>query len=139
MYPLISTKSRYAERAEAISEKMRKYTNDSFLNCLFSHFQIYRKQNNITMNFPWCCFLALKWKFSAQQKTYASDMSQKEFTKIINRIYQLTEDAVKFESDAGVILEMRRMIINQTFYQTRLQTFALALSICTTIRWRCSA
>lgn len=128
MYPLIKTNSRYAERAEAISEKMRKYTNDSFLNCLFSHFQTYIKHNNITMNFPWCCFLALKWKFSAEQKTYASDMSQKDFTKIINKIYQLTEDAVKFESEAGVILEMRRMIINQTFYQTRLQTFALALS-----------
>lgn len=128
MHPLIKTKSRYSERAEAISEKMRKYTHDSFLNCLFTHFQTYRRQNNITMNFPWCCFLALKWKFSAEQRSYASDMSQKEFEKIINKIYQLTEDAVKFESEVGVILEMRRMIINQTFYQARLPTFALALS-----------
>lgn len=129
MHLLIKTKGRYPERAKAIYEKLRKYTNDSFLYCLFSHFQTYRSNDkNLVMNFPWCCFLALKWKFSAEQKSYATNMSQNDFIKIINNIYQLTDDVIKFESSTGTILEMRRMIINQSFYQTPLTRFALSLS-----------
>ncbi|XXN66686.1 GapS1 family protein (plasmid) [Enterobacter ludwigii] len=129
MLPLIKTRNRYPERADAIIKKMRSYTNSSFMNCLYAHFQQYRKSDKrLVMNFPWCCFLALKWKFSAVPKEAAAEMSRTDFDAIISRIYQLQDEAADLERKDGILLEMRRMVISQTFYQTDVRLFIMSLS-----------
>lgn len=126
MLPILKTRNRYPERAEAIAKKLRNYTQDSFFQRFYEHFQVYRSgDNKITMNFPWCCFLALKWKFCMPQKLDATEMSRKDFEKIINRTYQLQDEAADLFRNEGIFLEMRRMVINQIFYQTSLRNFVM--------------
>ncbi|WP_429323771.1 GapS1 family protein [Pantoea agglomerans] len=126
MLPTLKTRNRYPERAEAIAKKLRNYTHESFLQCFYEHFQVYRSEDNkITMNFPWCCFLALKWKFCMPQKINATEMSRRDFENIVNRTYQLQDEAADLFRNEGIFLEMRRMVINQSFYQTSLRTFVM--------------
>jgi hypothetical protein len=126
--PTLKTRNRYSERAEAIAKKLQNYTNESFLKRFYEHFQVYRSgDNKISMNFPWCCFLALKWKFCMPQKLDAFEMSFKDFENIINRTYQLQDEAADLFRDDGIFLEMRRMVINQSFYQTSPRTFFMTL------------
>lgn len=128
MLPTLKTSNRYPERAEAIAKKLRNYTYESFLQRFYEHFQEYRRDNRISMNFPWSCFLALKWKFCMPQKLDASEMSRRDFESIVNRTYQLQDEAADLFREEGIFLEMRRMVINQSFYQTSPRTFFMTLA-----------
>ncbi|PVY80215.1 hypothetical protein [Pantoea ananatis] len=129
MLPLLRTRNKYPELASAIIKKLSTYTHESFLRRLFEHFQVYKNPaHGVALNYPWSCFLALKWKFIVPEKERAAVMSEKDFIAVINRIYQLQDEAADLSRVEGIFLEMRRMIVNQTFYQSNVRTHATSLA-----------
>jgi len=108
----------YSIKVDAIKKKLARFKDDDFLKNFYRHFQSLRdKKSGIIANFPWCCFLALKWKFLSMENKDSSHMSYDEFIKIINRIYDLQSEASNFRLESNIILGVRRMMINQFLYQ----------------------
>lgn len=129
MLPLLRTRNRYPEHAGAIIKKLSTYTHESFLRRLYEHFQVYKNPaHGVALNYPWCCFLALKWKFIVPEKERAAVMSERDFVAVINRIYLLQDEATDLYRAEGIFLEMRRMIVNQAFYQSNVRTYATSLA-----------
>ncbi|MBM7345050.1 hypothetical protein [Pantoea coffeiphila] len=125
----IKSRNQYANKVQAIRKKLNTYTHSSFLNQLYIHFQSLRNpQNGLVSNFPWCCFLALKWKYLGDVSSEARDINDREFDKIINRIYALQNDASDLHQMNSIELEIRRMIISQMFYQTPAKAHMHALA-----------
>ncbi|OKP27555.1 GapS1 family protein [Serratia fonticola] len=109
----------YKKRVEKIKKKLSCYSDESFLEKMFLHMKRAREPSNgIISNFPWCCFLALKWKFTVINKKYTSHLSESDFISIINSIYLLQDDAIDLSEDSNAILEMRRYMISQLQYQS---------------------
>ncbi|MFB4224841.1 hypothetical protein ACE1SU_30905, partial [Klebsiella pneumoniae] len=102
----------------AIKKKLSGYDDASFITMMYDHFQtILKPELGISSNFPWCCFLALKWKLSEPLKRNVSPMNKRDFIDIVNRIYNLQNEVSGFFDDKKVLLSLRRMIINQQLYQ----------------------
>lgn len=108
----------YGIKVDAIKNKLKSYNDEDFLTNLFTHFQSIREPKvGVVSNFPWCCFLAMKWKFVEKSKNPTQRMNYDEFIKIINRIYDLQSEASSFGFGDRLILSIRRMMINQLLYQ----------------------
>jgi len=109
----------YSIKVNAIKKKLARFKDYDFLRNFYIHFHSFRdEKTEIISNFPWCCFLALKWKFSFPENRNAENMSYNEFLKIINRIYDLQSEASNFKAESNLILGVRRMMINQLLYQS---------------------
>lgn len=114
----IETVRNYSGKVEAIKKKLSTYDDESFLVNLYQHFQVIRDpQTGIISNFPWCCFLALKWKLTERIKSNPKKMIQRDFIDVINRIYNLQNEVDGIFDNNKVLLSIRRMIINQKLYQ----------------------
>jgi len=138
MLPQIKTHNRYPQHTEAIIKKLRTFTHSSFIIRFYEHFQEYRAtDNSISMNFPWSCFLAMKWKFIESQKKNATEMSKRDFLMIVNRVYELQSEAADLFREEGVLLELRRMIINQVFYQSNPRYYITTLL--RQFKWYCAS
>lgn len=88
----IKTVRNYSGKVEAIKKKLSNYDDESFLVNLFQHFQVIRNpQTGIVSNFPWCCFLALKWKLTEKIKSNPKKMIERDFIGIVNRVYNHSE------------------------------------------------
>lgn len=108
----------YCLKVNAIKKKLARYKDHDFLRNFYRHFHSFRdEKTEIISNFPWCCFLALKWKFSSPKNRSVESMSYHEFVIIINRIYDLQTEASNLNAESNVILGVRRMMINQFLYQ----------------------
>ncbi|MGD8204989.1 GapS1 family protein [Pantoea sp. FN0305] len=108
----------YSIKAKAIKKKLARFKDHDFLENFYRHFHSFRNEKyGIVYNFPWCCFLALKWKFSSPESRNARSMSYSEFVKIINRIYDLQSEASNLNAEDNLILGVRRITINQLLYQ----------------------
>ncbi|ELY3969421.1 hypothetical protein SNN58_004585 [Cronobacter dublinensis] len=104
-------------KVEAIKKKLARYRDEDFLNNFFLHFQNLRdSQARVMANFPWCCFLALKWKYETHSKNN-EPMAYVEFIKLINRIYDLQVEASNLIKGETLFLDLRRMMVNQLLYQ----------------------
>lgn len=122
-FPLqIKTERNYKDKVTAIKKKLIKYTDDSFFNNMYLHFQRIRNtKQGIVSNFPWCCFLALKWKFTETTRSHPIEMRERDFVNIINSIYNLQSDVDGLYDNNKVLLSIRRMIVNQQLYQTSMK------------------
>lgn len=118
-FPLqIKTRKNYSGKVTAIKKKLMSFTDESFFNNMYHHFQVIRNPGDgIMSNFPWCCFLALKWKFSESTKPKAFEMKQKDFIDIVNRIYSLQSEVEGIYDNNKILLSVRRMVVNQKLYQ----------------------
>lgn len=118
-FPLhIKTARNYSGKVTAIKKKLATFTDDSFFNNMYVHFQSIRSpKTGIVSNFPWCCFLALKWKFSEPVRYNAGEMKMKDFIDIVNRIYNLQSEVDGLYDNNKILLSIRRMIVNQKLYQ----------------------
>ncbi|MDU3572763.1 MAG: hypothetical protein E7F77_18260 [Serratia marcescens] len=114
----IKTAKNYKGKVTAIKKKLATFTDESFFKNMYSHFQTIRNPKiGIISNFPWCCFLALKWKFSEPNRYKNSEMKEKDFVDIINRIYNLQSETEGLYDNNKILLSIRRMIVNQKLYQ----------------------
>lgn len=112
-------RNEYSEKVDMIKKKLSTYSDSSFFNNMFIHFQTIRNPEvGVAHNFPWCCFLAMKWKYTTTCKLHPKEMSYDDFVKIINRIYDLQNEAANLPQDDYVLLSLRRMMINQLLYQS---------------------
>lgn len=108
----------YSLKVNAIKNKLARFKDNDFLKNFYIHFHSFRdEKTEISSNFPWCCFLALKWKFSPPENRSAESMSYHDFVIIINRIYDLQIEASNLNVENNLILGIRRMMINQFLYQ----------------------
>ncbi|HBS5247543.1 TPA: hypothetical protein MAJ44_005499, partial [Klebsiella pneumoniae] len=114
----VKVRKDYNGKVVAIKKKLSGYDDASFITMMYDHFQtILKPELGISSNFPWCCFLALKWKLSEPLKRNVSPMNKRDFIDIVNRIYNLQNEVSGFFDDKKVLLSLRRMIINQQLYQ----------------------
>lgn len=122
-FPLqIEIAKKYKEKVFAIKKKLSAYDDDSFFNNMYQHFQRIRDpRTGIVSNFPWCCFLALKWKFTEPSRGTSRIMKEKDFVDIINRIYNLQSEVEGLFDDSKILLSIRRMIVNQQLYQVSMR------------------
>lgn len=112
------TKYSYSIKADAIKRKLARFKGDDFLKLFFKHMHSFVNPDyGVASNYPWCCFLALKWKFTLKENYDAVDMTYNDFIGIINRIYDLQSEAANLKAESNVFLGMRRMMINQFLYQ----------------------
>ncbi|ASY75988.1 GapS1 family protein [Pectobacterium polaris] len=118
-HPLqVKIKKDYKGKVAAIKKKLSTYDDDSFLYNIYQHFQKIREPDyGVTSNFPWCCFLALKWKFTEPLKGRTVSMHERDFIDIVNRIYNLQNEVKDLFDNNKVLLSIRRMLINQKLYQ----------------------
>ncbi|HBS4028881.1 TPA: hypothetical protein MAG76_005538, partial [Klebsiella pneumoniae] len=117
-FPRVKVRKDYNGKVVAIKKKLSGYDDASFITMMYDHFQtILKPELGISSNFPWCCFLALKWKLSEPLKRNVSPMNKRDFIDIVNRIYNLQNEVSGFFDDKKVLLSLRRMIINQQLYQ----------------------
>ncbi|MDU0822580.1 hypothetical protein [Klebsiella pneumoniae] len=117
-FPRVKVRKDYNGKVVAIKKKLSGYDYASFITMMYDHFQtILKPELGISSNFPWCCFLALKWKLSEPLKRNVSPMNKRDFIDIVNRIYNLQNEVSGFFDDKKVLLSLRRMIINQQLYQ----------------------
>ncbi|MDE8557318.1 GapS1 family protein [Pantoea vagans] len=108
----------YSVKVDAIKKKLARFKDHDFLKNFYRHFHSFRdEESGIAANFPWCCFLALKWKFSNLENRDAKSMSYPDFISIVNRIYDLQSEASNFNSEGNLVLGIRRLMINQFLYQ----------------------
>lgn len=108
----------YSQKADEIKKKLSTYSDMSFIRNMFAHFQKIREPKvGIALNFPWCCFLAMKWKYTTKSKIHTHEMSYENFVNIINRIYHLQSEAANLLQDDRVLLSLRRMMVNQLLYR----------------------
>lgn len=108
----------YSIKVNAIKKKLARFKDHDFLQNFYGHFHSFRdEKTGVISNFPWCCFLALKWKFSSPENRSAESMPYNEFVRIINRIYDLQSEASNLNAESNLILGVRRMMINQLLYQ----------------------
>lgn len=108
----------YSIKVNAIKKKLARFKDHDFLKNFYRHFHSFRdERNGIISNFPWCCYLALKWKFSFPENRGTENMPYNDFVMIINRIYDLQSEASNLNAETNVILGVRRMMINQLLYQ----------------------
>lgn len=85
---------------------------------MYQHLGSFRNEGHgVISNFPWCCFLALKWKFSSKPIN-DKELSTREFIDIINRIYKLQDHAMLFYKDKKIFLSIRRIMIPQMLFQS---------------------
>ncbi|EDZ8462062.1 hypothetical protein UM74_18795, partial [Salmonella enterica subsp. enterica serovar Typhimurium] len=93
-FPLqIETPKNYGGKVDSIKKKLSTYDDDSFFNNMYQHFQRIRDpKTGVISNFPWCCFLALKWKFTEKIKSNPKVMKERDFIDIVNRIYNLQSE-----------------------------------------------
>ncbi|OVZ81474.1 GapS1 family protein [Yersinia kristensenii] len=109
---------KYVLELNSIKRKLNRYSDISFLLRMHQHLGTFRnKQHGVILNLPWCCFLALKWKFSANPVNN-KEMSNREFVDIVNRVYRLQEYAISFYKDKQIFLSMRRIMIPQMLFQS---------------------
>ncbi|EQA1209090.1 GapS1 family protein [Escherichia coli] len=109
----------YSIKVDAIKKRLSYFSDVSFLRNFYEHFQKVRDvEVGIVSNFPWCCYLAMKWKFCMKEKKPAKEMSKNDFIDIINLIYNLQLEASNLIVDDKVMLSLRRMVINQLLYQS---------------------
>lgn len=108
---------RYIEKAGQIKLRLRRYTDQSFINALYEYFNASLDNYSFLEKRPWCCFLALKWKLLEPRETYERDISKKEFIGIINLVFDLQSEAGIFEPDKSLDLSMRKFISNQIYFQ----------------------
>lgn len=114
----LMTEISYSIKVESIKKKLARYKDDDFLNNFYNHFQNLRdRQSGAIANFPWCCFLALRWKFEVRSKIN-EPMNYDEFIKIVNRIYDLQAEASNLIHGNTTILDLRRMVVSQLLYQS---------------------
>lgn len=133
----LSTQNKYLQKVVAIKKKLNEYDDESFIRKMYEHFQTIRNpQNGIISNFPWCCFLALKWKLTEPTKIHVKVMTKNDFIKIINKIYNLQTDAMEFLDRSKVLLSIRRMLINQMLYQAPMK--AELDSLARQYHWYCN-
>ncbi|MFG3914029.1 hypothetical protein ACGIYS_20780 [Cronobacter dublinensis] len=118
-FPLqIATANNYRGKVTAIKKKLNTYTDESFISNMYMHFQSIREPGTgVISNFPWCCFLALKWKLSEPMRDKCNKMKMKDFIDIVNRIYNLQSEVEGLYDNNKILLSIRRMIVNQTLYQ----------------------
>lgn len=118
-FPLqIQTAKNYSGKVTSIKKKLNTFTDDSFFKNIYMHFQTIREpKTGIVSNFPWCCFLALKWKLSEPIRHKCNEMEMKDFIHIINRIYNLQSEVEGLYDNNKILLSIRRMIVNQKLYQ----------------------
>ncbi|EAS9889712.1 hypothetical protein EOI67_03020 [Salmonella enterica] len=118
-FPLqIETPKNYGGKVDSIKKKLSTYDDDSFFNNMYQHFQRIRDpKTGVISNFPWCCFLALKWKFTEKIKSNPKVMKERDFIDIVNRIYNLQSEVEGIFDNNKILLSIRRMIINQKLYQ----------------------
>ncbi len=108
----------YSYKANAIKKKLARFKWEDFLTNFYIHLGSFREPKvGVVSNFPWCCFLALKWKFSNKENTDAIKMSYDEFIEIINMVYDLQSEASNLAYETNVILGVRRLLVNQLLYQ----------------------
>lgn len=109
----------YVLELKSIKRKLNRYSDISFLSRMYQHLSSFRnEQHGVISNFPWCCFLALKWKFSSDPIN-DKELSMREFIDIINRIYNLQIYAMSLHKDKRVFLSIRRIMIPQMLFQSR--------------------
>lgn len=109
----------YSLKVGAIKKKLSTYTHGSFVSQMYSHFQMVREPKvGVAMNFPWSCFLAMKWKFTTPMKASVKEMNYSDFVDVINRVYDLQVEASSLIAEEKLLLNIRRMIINQLLYQS---------------------
>ncbi|WP_244140327.1 GapS1 family protein [Pantoea agglomerans] len=122
-FPLqIKTVKNYSGKVTAIKKKLNGYTDDSFLFNMYNHFQTIRNPSNgIVSNFPWCCFLALKWKLTEPNKLESREMKYNDFVNVVNRVYDLQNEVSGLYDNNKILLSIRRMVVNQKLYQTPLK------------------
>lgn len=114
----IETAKNYRGKVEAIKKKLATFTDESFFYNMYHHFQVIRNPRvGIVSNFPWCCFLALKWKFTRPVRSKKYEMKEKDYIDIINRIYNLQNEMEGLYDNSKFLLSIRRMIVNQQLYQ----------------------
>lgn len=112
------TRYSYSIKANDIKKKLSRYSGSSLIECFFKHNSQFRNPKiGALSNYPWCCFLALKWKFSNKENKDVLEMGYDDFVKIINRIYDLQTEAANLSAENNLFLGMRRMMINQFLYQ----------------------
>jgi len=108
----------YSLKVDAIKKKLARFNDCDFITNFYRHFHSFRDEHSgIAANFPWCCFLALKWKFSNIENRDAKSMSYSDFISIVNRIYDLQSEASNLNSESNLALGIRRLMINQFLYQ----------------------
>lgn len=113
-----SKQKTYSEKVDEIKKSLSTYSDESFVNNMFTHFQKFRDPKvGVALNFPWCCFLAMKWKYTTKSKIHSKDMSYKKFVGVVNQIYHLQNEASNLLQDEKILLSLRRMMINQLLYR----------------------
>ncbi|WP_229921081.1 hypothetical protein [Rahnella victoriana] len=118
----VETKNNYSMKVTAIKKKLNEFDDLSFVENMYKHFQKIRDpKNGIVSNFPWCCFLAMKWKFTEPHKLHVKNMRERDFVNIVNAIYNLQVDASDLLEGNKILLSIRRMIINQMLYQASMR------------------
>ncbi|WP_224652854.1 hypothetical protein [Pectobacterium versatile] len=112
------TKLSYQLKVNAITNKLSRFSRASFLENTYNHFQkISDGETGVVSNFPWCSFLAMKWKILIKERKHAIAMTRADYVDVINLIYALQTEASELSKKKDAFLSVRRMLINQSLYQ----------------------
>lgn len=116
----MSKMTEYKKEALLIKKELGRFTTKSFLKNFTLLFRIDATGNHEFMKrFPWCCFLAFKWKSICGDSSKSKDANFNQFVGVINKIYGLQSKAESFEGDFRLV--MRRFFMPQALYQTPMQ------------------
>jgi len=66
---------------------------------------------------PWLCLLSIEWLYQSKDSPGQFLATRKDVEKIINRMHELQGEAVIFRHEGGVDLEIRKMVVSQTWFQ----------------------
>ncbi|HHF3067799.1 TPA: hypothetical protein ACPJ09_004566 [Vibrio diabolicus] len=109
--------NKYQNGVKKIKCDLSRFTDISFIKNLMKHFNEGEKHGySLVKKLPWCCFLALKWKLGGSGSN-SVDMTERDFNKIINAVFNLQSHAADFKVDLPIDLQLRRFLIPQLLFQ----------------------
>ncbi|XGA78626.1 hypothetical protein OR573_08790 [Halomonas sp. CH40] len=108
----------YTEKANDVRKSLSRFDKNSFFLEVIQllHAPEYESIDRLR-KFPWLCLLLIEWLYQSKDSPGQVIATRKDVEKIINRMHELQGEAVRFRHEGGVDLEMRKMVISQTWFQ----------------------
>lgn len=107
----------YQTEAAAIRKKLSSYTTPSVVEHLLTNLHQPQWPISQDIQVPWIYCLTLEWVLEIKARPNAIEASARCVNKIINRVWNLQNSALKLNGSDDPIIEIRRMLIPQTRFQ----------------------
>lgn len=111
-----------------IKRSLAQYEKFSILKCGLNYLVTQECGNkNIAMSMPWLIFLLIKWSMQ-EEANGKIPITQGQLLEVANQLYQLQSLAADLKGAGGLVVKLRRMLMQQSAPQTHPGDNALSFS-----------